>query len=265
MSEQLIVIEESGRVLSSRLAAAKPVTARSARQLRTALDKYEEAICVAQRPGPMMRLLVDLDGFARMSHSLLLLSAPKDEERTLLNALFENVVAPNEKLSLLKTDELMEVLASPRRANLFVGGVVVPGAKTVLLLRGNLEPLPVPFSLFKPRPHGPHPDFGDFEIVDWGQAVRLGKYEAAGDAILYELDPEFRRQEKKRQVSTDKSFGGALRRLRLQRGIGREDFPGVSAKTIARLERGDVKEPHTGTLAAIAEKLGVRPEEIATF
>jgi hypothetical protein len=136
----------------------------------------------------MMKCLVDLDVFSKMSHRLLLLRAPKDEDRALLNALFESVVAPNENVSLLKTDELIEVLASPRRANLFLGGAVVPSAKTVLLLRGNLEPLPVPFALFKPRPTGPNPDFSDFEIIDWGQTVRLGKYEAAGEAILYELD-----------------------------------------------------------------------------
>ena len=264
MLEQLIVIEGSGGGLASRLAAAKPVTAASAKQLHRALDKYADAICVA-RPAPMMKCLVDLAVFTKVSHRLLLLSPPKEEERALLNALFESVVAPNETVNLLKTAELIEVLASPRRANLFLGGAVVPAAKTVLLLRGNLEPVSVPFSLFKPRPTGPKPDFSDFEVIEWGQTVRLGKYEAAGDAILYEIDPEFRRQEKKRRISVDKSLGGALRRLRLQRGLGRDDFPSVTAKTIARIERGEVKVPHADTLATIAEKLGVEPEEIASY
>lgn len=176
------------------------------------------------------------------------MSSTKDEERT-----------------LLKTEELVEVLASPRRPNLFIGGMVVPAAKAVLLLRGNLEPLRVPLALFKRRPNGPHPDFSDFEIIDCGQTVRLGNYEAAGDAILYELDSEFRRQEKKRRFSEDKSFGGALRRLRLQRGIARDEFPGITEKTIARLERGEVKAPHGATLATIAQKLGVKPAEIETY
>lgn len=264
MNEQLIVIDESGGSLASRFAAAKPVTAVSAKQFHTALGKYHDAIFVG-RPAPMMKILVDSDVVAKMSHRLLLLSAPKDPERAWLDAVFKSVVAPNKTMSLLKTEELAEVLASPRRANLFVGGVVVAAAKSVLLFRGNLESLLVPFALFKPRPNGPAPNFSDFEIVDWGQTVRLGQYEAAGDAILYELDSEFRRQERKRRVSEDRSFGGALRRLRLQRGIGRGDFPGITEKTIARIERGNVKEPHSATLAAIAETLSVKPEEIASY
>lgn len=102
-------------------------------------------------------------------------------------------------------------------------------------------------------------------IIDSGQTIKLGDYEAAADAVLYEFDAEFRKQEKKRRVSADKSFGGALRRLRLQRGLSREDFSPLTAKTIARIERGDVKEPHGDTLATIADRLGVKPDEIATF
>ena len=154
MSEQLIVIDESGGSLASRFAAAKPVTAVSPKQLHSALGKYHEAIFVG-RPAPMMKLLVDSDLVAKMSHRLLLLSAPKDPERAWLNAVFKSVVAPNETMGLLKTAELAEVLASPRRANLFVGGVVVAAAKSVLLFRGNLESLLVPFALFKPLPNGP--------------------------------------------------------------------------------------------------------------
>lgn len=264
MLEQLIVIEGSGGHLATRLAAARPVKAASAKQLQVALHKYPEAICVAE-PAPMMRVLVDAAVFTRVSNHLLLMSPPKDEERTLLYALFDKVVAPNHSMVLLKTAELVEVLSSPRRSSLFIGGMVVPAAKTVLLLRGNLEPLRVPFSLLKTRTGGPVPDYADFEITDWGQTVRLGHYEAAGDALLYELDPEFRKHERKRRLSEDKSLGGSLRRLRLQRRVGRDEFPGITEKTIARIERGEVKDPHASTLATIAEKLGVKPEEIATF
>lgn len=264
MAEQLIVIEGRGGQLAERLSAAKPVLATSARQLSSAFGKYSEAICVA-RPASVMKLLVDSELFTRVSHHLLLLGPPKQAERALLFALFDKVVAPNEGLSLLGTDDLIEVLASSRRGDLFIGGMAVPAAKTVLLLRGNLEPLRVPYAMFKVRPGGPHPDFGDLEIIDGGQTVRFGRYEAAGDAILYELDALFRRRERKRRLSEDTSFGGALRRLRLQRGLGRHQFPGITEKTIARIERGEVKRPHGMTLATIAETLGVKAEEIATY
>ena len=82
-----------------------------------------------------------------------------------------------------------------------------------------------------------------------------GDYEAAADAILYEFDEEYRTRAKKRL--RDKSLGGAIRRLRLQKGLRQSDFPGISAKEIARIEKGLVKEPHAATLSIIAERTGV--------
>jgi transcriptional regulator with XRE-family HTH domain len=71
---------------------------------------------------------------------------------------------------------------------------------------------------------------------------------------------------KEREIEHDSSFGGALRRLRLQKGLTREDFePEISAKTIARIERGEVEEPREDTLKAIAKRLGVAPGEITSF
>ena len=51
-------------------------------------------------------------------------------------------------------------------------------------------------------------------------------------------------------------------RLRKQRGLKRTDFAPVSPKEIARIERNEIEKPHAKTLEAIANRLGVRPEEI---
>jgi hypothetical protein len=74
-------------------------------------------------------------------------------------------------------------------------------------------------------------------VVDGGQTVRLGEFEAAADAILYAFDAEARRRAKQRSIEKDASFGGALRRLRLQRGLRREDFEG-SARRRSRASSG---------------------------
>jgi transcriptional regulator with XRE-family HTH domain len=58
---------------------------------------------------------------------------------------------------------------------------------------------------------------------------------------------------------------GALRRLRLQKGPRQSDFPGVTAKEIARIERGELKKPHQHTLAAIAKRTGVSADVISTY
>lgn len=91
------------------------------------------------------------------------------------------------------------------------------------------------------------------------------EYEASSDAILYEFDAEYRRRAKARLRSQDDSWGGALRRLRLQKGLGRSDFPGVSAKEIARLERGEIERPHARTVERIASVLGVLPGDISSY
>lgn len=52
---------------------------------------------------------------------------------------------------------------------------------------------------------------------------------------------------------------------RLQRRLKRSDFPGISSKTIARLERGDVDRPHGRTLESIARRLGVAADQIESY
>jgi Helix-turn-helix domain len=264
MIEPLIVVEEN-RALAAHFGDAKPLTAASPKAVQAAMNKFAQGALWVGRTAPMMKWLGAFDTLTKTRHRLLLIGNAKAPERAFLRAVFESVVAPDDDMRLLGLDQLFDVLGSSNRSNLFIAGAVAPAAKSLVLIRGNLESVVVPLSLFVPRPNGPKPDLSDFEVIDSGQTIRLGKYEAAADAVLYELDPEFRRLEKKRRISEDTSLGGALRRLRLQRGLGREAFPGITAKTIARIERGEVKEPHSDTLATIANTLGVKPEDIATF
>ncbi len=264
MSEPLVVVEEN-HGLAAHFGATKPVSASSPEQIHSAMNRFVHGAVWVARAGPIVKWLAAMDSLSMTPHRLLLIGSPKAPERAFLRAVFESVFVPDDEMKVLAFDELFEVLGSEHRANLFVGGAVAPAAKSVVLIRGNLTALAVPFSWFVARPNGPKPDFSDFAIIDSGQTIKLGDYEAAADAVLYEFDGEFRKQERKRRISMDKSFGGALRRLRLQRGLSRDDFPGLSAKTIARIERGDVKEPHGDTLTAIAERLGVKPDEIASF
>jgi len=265
MSEPLVVVEEN-HGLAAHFGATKPVSASSPEQLHAAMNKFAHGAVWVARAGPILKWLAVIDPRAKTPHRLLLIGSPKGPERAFLRAVFESVVVPDDEMKMLGFDELFEVLGSARRANLLVGGAVAPAAKSVVLIRGDLTSLVVPFSWFVARTNErPKPNFSAFEIVDFGQTIKLGDYEAAVEAVLYEFDAEFRKQERKRRISVDKSLGGALRRLRLQRGLSRADFPGITAKTIARIERGEVKEPHGDTLGIIAEKLGVKPEEIITF
>ena len=182
---------------------------------------------------------------------------------SLLDTSFERCV--RKPPVMLPLDELVEVLKQPNRGDLCIGGSVEPQHRMLVLVRGNLDVLPVPMSVFKPSGTGCEPDFGRFQITDYGQTLRFGDYEASVDAVLYEVDDDYRRRLNKKRQSEDRSFGASVRRLRLQRGVARDDFPGVSAKTMARIERGEVDRPQAGTLQKIAGRLGVAVEEIESF
>lgn len=160
---------------------------------------------------------------------------------------------------------LREVLAAPNRGDYFIGGAVEACTRSVVPYRGTLEPLVLPFSWFLRRSPQPAPDFRDFEVTDYGLTARFGPYETSTDAILYMHDSDYRRKAKERQLERDDSFGARLRRLRLMKGVPRDDFPGVSEKQVARIERGEIERPHRRTLRLIAERLGVEPGDISTY
>lgn len=201
---------------------------------------------------------------AATNHRLLLLKGASWMEREVLNLVFRFVVSPGHGMRLLPADELRGVLAAPEREDLIIGGFVSPCDDLVVLYRGTLEPLPVPFAWFQRRPDA-RPDFAQLAVADEGQTVAFGEYEVSTDIILYAHDAAYRKRAKARQLEQDDSFGASLRRLRLSHGLRRGDFPGVSDKEIARIERGEITTPHRRTLDTIAARLGVTAEELGTF
>lgn len=237
---------------------------KSAEDISKALTSHRRTTLWIATGSTALPNLVGAPGGLRSDRRLLILGSVDPSRLALLRAVFRLVVAQDE-ISLLPIRELADVLRAPNRGDLFIGGAVSDEDKAVVLYRGTLEPLVVPTSWFNASSHGVEPDFSDFEIVDSGQTVRLGEFEASAEAILYELDANYRRRMKKRAAKEDRTLGGALRRLRTQRRVGRDDFGEISAKEIARIERGEVKKPHARTLAAIAKRLGVKPWDIATY
>jgi len=210
-----------------------------------------------------------LQCIAKPEHSLgdaLLFYIPKATSIPVLNTYFRHLVFGSAG-SFLPDEELAEVLTNERRADLIIGGIVDRSSKNLTLWRGSLEPLTVPFVAFTPSGNGVSPDFDQFRVIDYGQTIQLGSYEATPDSLLYEFDPEYRRRIGKERRASEQSFGAALRRLRKQRGLGREDFAPLSSKTIARIEQGKELPDnlHARTWKILSQKLGVEAEEIGTF
>lgn len=200
----------------------------------------------------------------RGSH-LITLTPPRSASIPALLGLFHPVFGLVEGFEWLPKEELVEVITRAAASDRFIGGNADPKAKTLTLLRGDMETVVAPFSAFARSGDGTAPDFSRLGLVDYGRTIVLGEYEAAADAILYELDADYRRRLKKQRRQSERTFGASLLRLRTQRGLKRSDFAPLSTKEIARLERNEIDKPHAKTLDVIAGRLCVRPEEIASY
>jgi hypothetical protein len=265
MSEPLLLIERRGHAVRA-FARLEAERLGSESAIREALERHRRrALWIAPNVSAVHLLLASLAGRSTGDQRLLSLEPANGARHGLLHAIFRFVVSTDEGARLLPSDELAEVLGSPRREDLFLGATVASDDAAVILYRGSLEPVVVPLVWFRARPGGPKADSSRLAIEDFGQTVRLGDYEAATDAVLYEFDHAYRRRAKKRRFEQDRSFGGALRRLRLQKGLGRSDFSGITAKAIARIERGEVRKPHARTLAVLGRSLGVAAHRIASY
>ena len=237
----------------------------TARQLVSSFRVAEPRSIWLTSDAKSLKALADERPNVRAEHRVLVFESIADSTRQVLSAYFRYVLTARDSLFLLDSPELIEVLSTDQKQDLFIGGTVDVEEQAVVLYRGNLDPLVVPLAWFAAGKSSPTADPAQFSVEDSGQTIRLGEFEAAADAILYEFDREYRARRRREALESDDSFGASLRRLRLQKGLSREDFAGVAAKTIARIERNEIQSPHEGTLATIAARLGVAKEELGTF
>lgn len=76
----------------------------------------------------------------------------------------------------------------------FTGGFTDRDSETLFLLRGDKKVFAVPFAFFEPSGTPPNltiPDFDQLGIIDFGQAIRLGEYEASYTSIMHVYDPDY--------------------------------------------------------------------------
>ncbi|MBS0261449.1 MAG: helix-turn-helix domain-containing protein, partial [Planctomycetes bacterium] len=204
--------------------------------------------------------------FCQAWGNLLTLESPAPAALPFLRTLFKTIVGESKEFQWLPFDQLVEILAgeAEESRDVFIGGVVNTQYRLLTLVRGNCESITVPLSMFRPSATT-KPDFSRFRLADFGHSVCFGDYEAAAHFVLYGADADYRRRVKKSQRVQDKGFGASLRRLRLLKGVPQTGFPGLSSKTIARLENGEVERPRGSTLKTIADTLDVTPELIESY
>lgn len=178
---------------------------------------------------------------------------------------FANVAYGGQTTAWLKPEAFVEAIVADNASNLAIGGMVRSDLGLISIWRGNATAITFPTSCLKVSGDGITPDLSRFSIGDYGNTLVFGEYEASFESILYEFDPRFRLEYKKNRRKIDNSFGACLRRLRIQKKIRQSDFPGVSSKTIERIEANSVKRIQTRTKNAIAATLGVPWEDIQSF
>jgi hypothetical protein len=90
----------------------------------------------------------------------------------------------NIALSLLPKKQMDAAVRSKGNYQLAILGKVDFTTRTLTLVYGDFSVHEATLDVFRPSgtygtPSWCEPDFRDFEITDWGQAVRFGPYEAA--------------------------------------------------------------------------------------
>ena len=202
--------------------------------------------------------------FLKRYSNLIILGSIEESLKSKLALIFKKLIIAREETSLPVT-EMIEVLSSDAPEKYVISVEADDKNETLILVRGCLEKLVVPFSVFQKSGDGTAPDFKKLGVTDHGQTVSLGDYEASVESLLYEFDPAFRKQLKKERRKSEKTLGACIRRLRLQKGLKQTDFPDIDEKEIGRIERGEVTKPHQTTLETIATRLGIKADDILGY
>jgi hypothetical protein len=196
---------------------------------------------------------------------LVTMEAPRPASVPALSTLFDRLIGASPGYAWLPVLELMTVISGENAPDRFIGGVADPARETLALVRGDLSTHVIPFSYFAGAGDGTRPEFDKLSFADYGLTVALGAYEASSDGILYEFDAAYRQRLNEQRRQNERTFGAALRRLRLQRRLRQRDFAPLATKTIARIERNEVSKPQGKTLEVLARRLGVSADQIESY
>lgn len=88
----------------------------------------------------------------------------------------------------LTLEELMDVLSDVNRSKFAIYASSDLLSQVLTIWRGDATILSIPFSDFQSIPENSHPNFNKVSIIDHGQTIKLGDYEASMEAIIREYN-----------------------------------------------------------------------------
>lgn len=195
-------------------------------------------------------------------HRLLVLERLRPESRHALVTAFRTVLGYEDGIRLLEPAEVARVLAAHDWNERYIGGAVDRVIGGLVLYRADLTRDWLGLDRLEALGVGSPVDLGALAFEGRGLVVRLGNFTLATDRVLASMDSRYRRRTRKEILNLDGSFGARVRRLREGLKVPRTMFPGLSARTLARIERGESVRPRPGTLVIIARRLRVDIEEL---
>lgn len=227
---------------------------------RTLLGQRHRQSIFLISDGTVLNQVVNiLAGTTRCSGSLVVLFCPRVEILPCLQRGMERVIYMH-TAGAGTAEQTLEILSAPDRHERLIGVLPDAGTATVTFWSGDLRPLVVQAHWLDQRVHGVKFSAGSWRIVDGGRSAEIGSSRLSAAEIRCQCDVRFRREFRRREWATDESLGGQVRMLRRRLGLRREDFPGIDAKTVARIERHEIRRPQRETLRLIAQTLRLSNE-----
>lgn len=202
-----------------------------------------------------------LAGSSRRSGALVVLFCPRPQIVPGLLRSLDRVIYVDAGAACTP-EQTIEILHTPDRRERIVGALADRGTATVTFWCGDLQPLVVGAGWIRAKTGVGRIASDRLRIMDMGKTVAVGESRLLAEEIRCDFDAVFRREFRRRQWATDDSLGSKVRVLRRQLGLRREDFPGVDAKTVARIERNEIRRPQRETLRLMAQTLGLSHEHL---
>jgi len=84
----------------------------------------------------------------------------------------------------LPSEQIKELVRAPNKHELFVFGVLCQDVNLLSVFAGDGKIIDINLDIFEPSGDGTTPDFDRFEIIDYGQTLKFGNYEASSRTIL---------------------------------------------------------------------------------
>ena len=156
---------------------------------------------------------------------------------------------------------LCEAIHAAESARL-IGAVPDLALAALTVFRADLSAICLPAHWFEQSGDNGLNDIRALKLEEDGSVVKIGSRRWQSHQIISSFDANFRRTLRRLELTQNDSLGALIRRTRKERRLGREEFPGIDAKTIARIERNEIMRPQRETLRLIAQTLGIPVEQL---